>query len=259
MSHLNVSVEGPYGPDSSFLSRYEMIVMVGGGSGIAPFISIIRWILFKANTEGGKAQRVVLICSFKKCIDLTMIDLLMSVSGTAFDISRLQLQIEAYVTSEKQPAITERKPLQTSLFKSNASDEPISAVLGRNSWLCLGIIISLSFILFILLIAILNKYYIYPIDHNSDLKFPYFSKASLNMLFICVSIVIAATSVFMWNKKQNKYINQTESVRTTAPSTSPGSVCYDADKELELLPHQSFVHAVKVHYGKRPDIKRMCE
>ncbi|CAA2964022.1 ferric reduction oxidase 4-like [Olea europaea subsp. europaea] len=48
LDHLQVSTEGPYGPTSShFLSR-ESLVMICGGSGIAPFISIIREIIFRS-------------------------------------------------------------------------------------------------------------------------------------------------------------------------------------------------------------------
>ncbi|GAU32368.1 hypothetical protein TSUD_44110 [Trifolium subterraneum] len=194
-SHLDVSIEGPYGPASTFFSRHETLVMVSGGSGITPFISIIRSLLFKANTEGGKSPKVLLICSFKKSIDLTMIDLILPVSGTALDTSRLQLQIEAYVTREKMPAATnDRKLLQT-------------------LW------------------------------------------SILSMLFVCVSIVIAATSVFLWNKKHNKALKQIKN--TSTPTTSPGSVNHKTDRELESLPNQSFIQTAEIHYGERPDIKKI--
>ncbi|XP_020207228.1 ferric reduction oxidase 2 isoform X2 [Cajanus cajan] len=257
ISHLDVSIEGPYGPASTFYSRHEMLVLVSGGSGITPFISIIRSLLFKAKSEEGKIPKVLLICAFKKSIDLTMIDLILPVSATAFDISSLQLQIEAYVTREKQPDMNDRKFIQTLWFKSNALDEPVSAVLGQNSWLYLGIIISSSFILFLLLIAILTKYYIYPIDHNSDLIYPYFSRSSLSMLFMCVSIAIVATTAFLWNKKQNKDLEQIKNIYTSNPSASPGSGYQNADKELGNLPLQSLVQTAKVHYGERPDIKKI--
>ncbi|WJX20713.1 ferric-chelate reductase (NADH) [Trifolium repens] len=195
-AHLDVSIEGPYGPASTFFSRHETLVMVSGGSGITPFISIIRSLLFKANIEGGKSPKVLLICSFKKSIDLTMIDLILPVSGTALDTSRLQLQIEAYVTREKQPATTnDRKLLQT-------------------LW------------------------------------------SILSMFFVCVSIVIAATSVFLWNKKQNKALRQIKN--TSTPTTSPRSVNHKTDdRELESLPFQSFIQTAKIHYDERPDIKKI--
>ncbi|KHN21777.1 Ferric reduction oxidase 2 [Glycine soja] len=259
ISHLDVSVEGPYGPASTFYSRHELLVLVSGGSGITPFISIIRSLIFKANTEGSKTPRVLLVCAFKKSIDLTTIDLILPVSATctAFDISRLQLQIEAYVTREKQPDMNDKKLIQTLWFKPNALDEPVSAVLGQNSWLYLSIIISSSFMLFLLLIAILTRYYIYPIDHNTDMIYPYFSRSSLSMLFICISIAFVATSAFLWNKKQNKDLGQIKNIYTSNSSTSPGSGYYNADRELGSLPLQSLVQTAKVHYGERPNIKKI--
>ncbi|KAL5069829.1 hypothetical protein RYX36_020716, partial [Vicia faba] len=215
-SQLDVSIEGPYGPALTFFSRHEMLVMVSGGSGITPFISIIR---------------------------------------TALDTSRLQLQIEAYVTREKQPPTNDTKLNQTLWFKSNALDEPVSAVFGQNSWLYLGTIITTSFILFLLIIAILTRYYVYPIDHNSDLIYPYFLRSILSMLFMCVSIVIVATFAFLWNRKQNKALKQIKN--TSTPTTSPGSIYNKIDRELESLPLQSFVQPAKIHYGERPDIKKI--
>ncbi|KAL2324563.1 hypothetical protein Fmac_023621 [Flemingia macrophylla] len=257
ISHLDVSIEGPYGPASTFYSKHEMLVLVSGGSGITPFISIIRSLLFNANSEEGKTPRILLICAFKKSIDLTMLDLILPASATVIDISSLQLQIEVYVTREKQPNMNDQKFIQTLWFKSNASDEPVSAVLGQNNWLYLGIIISSSFILFLLLIAILTRYYIYPIDHNSDLIYPYFSRSSLSMLFICISIVTVATTAFLWNKNQNKDSRQIKNVYTSNPSTSLGSGYQNIDQELGNLPLQSFAQTAKVHYGERPDIKKI--
>ena len=79
--------------------RHDTLVMLSGGSGITPFISIIRELLFKASNSGDRIPQILLICAFKKSIDLTMLELLLPVSGTTVDIS-----CEAYVTREKEPA-----------------------------------------------------------------------------------------------------------------------------------------------------------
>ncbi|CAM8891760.1 unnamed protein product [Rhodiola kirilowii] len=42
VDRLEVSVEGPYGPASTNFLRHDMLVMVSGGSGLTPFISITR-------------------------------------------------------------------------------------------------------------------------------------------------------------------------------------------------------------------------
>ena len=122
--------------------QHDMLVMVSGGSGITPFLSIIRELLFRSNTKGGKNPRVLLICPFKKSLDLTMLQLLFPVSGTNLDTSCLQLQIEAYVTGVKEPTTDDQNLLQTIWFKPNSLNAPISAVLGTNNWLWLATIIT---------------------------------------------------------------------------------------------------------------------
>ncbi|OMO69874.1 FAD-binding 8, partial [Corchorus capsularis] len=39
IDHLEVSIEGPYGPASTHFQRHDTLVMVSGGSGITPLIS----------------------------------------------------------------------------------------------------------------------------------------------------------------------------------------------------------------------------
>ncbi|KAF8380183.1 hypothetical protein HHK36_027665 [Tetracentron sinense] len=257
LDRLDVSVEGPYGPASTHFLRHDTLVMVSGGSGITPFISIIRELIFRSTTLSCKTPRVLLICAFKNSADLTMLDLLLPVSG-APDISHLELEIEAYITRDKEATTDNQKLLRTVWFKPNASDAPISSILGPNSWLWLGAIISSSFVIFLILMGILTRYYIFPIDHNTNKIYSYSSRAVLNMLFICICIAMTASLVFLRNKKQNAMeAKQIQNMDAPTPMTSPGSWFYNADRELESLPHQSLVQATKVHFGKRPDLKKM--
>ncbi|KAE8719724.1 Ferric reduction oxidase 3 [Hibiscus syriacus] len=254
---VKVSVEGPYGPVSTHFLRHDTLVMLSGGSGITPFISIIRELMYKANNGGVKIPQILLICAFKKSVDLTMLELILPVSGATIDISCLQLQIEAYVTREKVPAEENHKPLKTIWFKPNALDAPVSAILGADTWLWLGLIISSSFVVFLLLIGILTQYYIYPIDHGTNAVYATAARAGFNMLFICLAIATTATTTHLWNKKRNrKGMRQTQNV-DTPPTTSPTWCNNGGNRELESLPHQSLLQATKVHYGERPDLKRI--
>ncbi|KAK8513259.1 hypothetical protein V6N11_013138 [Hibiscus sabdariffa] len=256
MDRLEVSIEGPYGPASTDFLRHDTLVMLSGGSGITPFISIIRELIFKANNDGVKIPQILLICAFKRSIDLTMLELILPVSGTTIDVSCLQLQIEAYVTREKAAVDDNHMPLRTIWFKPNALDAPVSAILGPNSWLWLGLIISSSFVIFLLLIGILTRYYIYPIDLGSNLKYATSARAGFNMLFICLAIAITSTTAYLWNKKRNsKAMRQIQNMDT--PSTTSPAWFNNSDRELESLPHQSSFQATKVHYGERPDLKRI--
>lgn len=203
-----------------------------------------------------KTPQVILICSFKNSSDLTMLDLLLPISGTPTELPNLKLQIEAYVTREKQPTTDNSKLIRAIWFKPLATDAPISSVLGPNRWLWLGAIISSSFIIFLILIGIVGSYYIYPIDHNSNKIFSFTLRAFLNMLVICVSIAATASAAVLWNKKQNaKEATQIQHMEGSTPAGSPNSWFYNADRELESLPRQSLIQATNVHYGKRPELK----
>lgn len=223
--------------------------MVSGGSGIAPFISIIRELIFAATTLKSKTPRILLICAFKYSSDLTMLDLLVPNSGTPSGISNLELEIEAYVTRENEPPLEKPKILQTIWFKPNSMDAPLSPTLGPNGWLWLGAIISSSFIIYLLFMGILTRYYIFPIDHNTSKIFSHTLQAMLNMSLVCISIVVAASIGFLVNKRRKSM--EAEQIQNATPEVSPDTWLGN-DRELESLPHQSFT---KVNYGGRPELK----
>lgn len=230
-------------------------MLVSGGSGITPFISIIREMNFQSNRRGSRTPRIHLICAFKKYANLAMLELLLPVSGTTLDLSRLQLQIEAYITQETEPRTVNKSSIRTILFKPDPSDAPVSAVLGPNSWLWLGAIISSSFIIFLLLIGLLTRFYIFPIDHNTNnMKYPMPASAAFGMLFVCVAITIAASAAFLWNNRENgKELNQIRTIDMSTPAPSPASLMYET--ELESFPHQSLRQATTVLLGRRPNLK----
>ncbi|XP_022770466.1 ferric reduction oxidase 2-like [Durio zibethinus] len=246
IDRLDVSIEGPYGPASNHFLRHDTLVMVSGGSGITPFISIIRELIFSSKTSQSKTPNMILIAAFKSSSDLTMLDLLLPMTGSPSELSNLQLQIEAYVTREKEPTTDNSKRIRSMWFKPHQTDTPMAAILGPNSWLWLGAIISSSFIIFLILVGIISRFYIYPIDHNKN-EFSTSKKAVLNLLAIFISIAATASAAVLWNKRwYAKEAKQIQSMVGQTPET-----------ELESLPHQSLAEATKIHYGERPDIKRM--
>ncbi|CAI9103762.1 OLC1v1002306C1 [Oldenlandia corymbosa var. corymbosa] len=271
VDHLAVSVEGPYGPSSTDFLRHDLLVMVSGGSGITPFISIIRELIYTSETQNYKTPSILLIPAFKNSSDLTVLNLILPIHISPSQISNLDLQIDAYVTREKQPPSSSseeeastKKNITTIWFKPKPTDSPISPVLGQNGWLWLGAIISASFMMYLVLIGIITRYYFYPKDIHHDgmnmmMMYSSSSKYVVNLLFLCVSIVFVATVVFLWNKKQNAMENkQIQHLEGATPEASPASLFYNADRELESgAPQQSLAFSTNVHYGERPDLKRI--
>lgn len=203
-----------------------------------------------------RTPKIVLICSFKTSSCPSMLDLILPISGTPSDISNLQLQIEAYITRDKEHQSDSPIHLQTIWFKPKPTDAPIYAILGSNSWLWLGAIISSSFIIFLIIIGIITRYYIFPKDHNSNKIFSFPLRSFLHMLVMCVSIAVVASAAVLLNKKHNaKEAKQIQNLEGSSPTVSPNSLIYNADRELESLPYQSLVQATNVHYGVRPDLR----
>lgn len=231
--------------------------MISGGSGITPFISIIREIIFRSTEPNAKFPKVLLITAFKNTVDLTMLDLLLPLSSNTLDISKLQIQIEAYITQEYERSIEDdKKQIHAKLLKPNALDSPITDVLGKNSWLWLGAIISSSFVLFLIMLGFVTRYHIYPVEHRGD-NYHYSFKILWDIFLVCISIFIAASSIFLWQQRkaspaENKILN----ADLPTPTTSPASWLCSTDRELESLPQQSLVQSTKVHFGARPDLKR---
>ncbi|KAG5092652.1 hypothetical protein JHK82_051430 [Glycine max] len=251
-------VEGPYGPASTNYLRYDTIVMVSGGSGITPFISIIRELLYLNTTFRYRTPKVILICAFKNSYYLSMLDLILPNSGTPYDMSNMQLQIKAYITRKEEHRLENQIHLQQIWFKPKATDAPISAILGPNNWLWLCAIISSSFIIFLILIGIITRFIIFPIDHNSNKIFSQPLRSFLNIFAICVSISMAASAAVLWNKKYNdREAKQIQNLEGSSSAESPKLNTDEGDKELESLPQQSLVQATKVHYGARPDLRRL--
>ncbi|CAA7406801.1 unnamed protein product [Spirodela intermedia] len=258
LERLEIAVEGPYGHVSTDFLGHDCLIMVSGGSGITPFISIIRELLFMSAAQSCPVPKLRLICAFKTAADLTTLDLLFPLSGGKLDASQLDLIIDAFVTREKEPIVDPRKSIQTVWLKPLSSDVPISPILGPRSWLWLGAIISSSFILFLLLLGIVGRFYIYPIDKNTNTVYSYSSKAVLALIFMCVSIAGVASAAFLWVRRaSSSSAAQIKNFDVPTPTSSPASLFYNADRELESHPHEALFKATTVHYGERPNLQKI--
>ncbi|CAO2821209.1 unnamed protein product [Amaranthus hypochondriacus] len=259
LDRLEVSVEGPYGPSSTDFLEHESLVLISGGSGITPFIPIIREIIYRSNIHKERVPNVKLICAFKHAVDLTMLDLLLPSGSTISDLSKIQLEIHVYVTRENHPPESDsQKLVQTKYFKPNPSDLPITPVLGPNSWLYLCLITASSFILFLVLLTLVTQYHIYPIDQGTNRTYNFTIWVLWDLFLMCISIILISSVIFLLQKRKiTAEAKQIKNVEIPTPITSPGSWLYSGDRELESLPYQSLVQATQVHYGGRPDLKKI--
>ncbi|KAL1192218.1 Ferric reduction oxidase 3 [Cardamine amara subsp. amara] len=240
IDHLAVSVEGPYGPASTDFLRHESLVMVSGGSGITPFISIIRDLLYMSSTNTCKIPNMTLICAFKNSSDLSMLKLILPISTEIS--SFVDIQIKAFVTREKESTCN-MNINKTLGFKPYVSDQPISPILGPNSWLCLATILSSSFMIFIIIIAIITRYHIYPIGQSSK-TYTSAYKSLIYLLAMSVSVVATSTIAMLCNKKKY-YTKNAQNVDVFSPLI------------IESSPEQLLSESTKIHYGERPNLNKL--
>uniref|UniRef100_A0A0E0KUA1 FAD-binding FR-type domain-containing protein n=1 Tax=Oryza punctata TaxID=4537 RepID=A0A0E0KUA1_ORYPU len=264
--HLDVSVEGPYSQTTpaSFL-QYDSLVMISGGGGITPFISVIRLLIHRSGTAAeAVTPSLLLIAVFKTSADLAMLDLIVPASGGFSDVSRLELRIEAFVTRESAPsagdvAVAHKVPAEEVLFKPSPSHAPITPLLGHNGWLWLAAVISSSFFIFLLLVGTVQRLYIYPVDGNSNRVYPWAARTLLNLLFLCIGIAVAASAAVLWNKRGSaEEAKQVENVVT--PASSPATWLdkpRGGNAEVESSPLHYLEQATTVHFGRRPDLRGM--
>ncbi|KAG6390195.1 hypothetical protein SASPL_151677 [Salvia splendens] len=225
---------------------HEMLVLVSGGSGITPFISIIRELIFLSNAHE-KTPRVLLVAVFKKSADVSMLNLLLPLSGTPCDVACLQLHIQAYVTRDTSPSTDSQKlPINIWSEPSVSGATPVTGVLGSSSWLWLGAIISASFVVFLIIIRLVNLV-------SMDVVYSQAVRSLISTLFLCVAVATVVTIAFLWNKKHN-----TKECRQIDSATIP----FPTERELESIPEESLKKITTVHYGPRPDFKKIlskCE
>ncbi|XP_038892642.1 ferric reduction oxidase 2-like isoform X2 [Benincasa hispida] len=251
--HLQVSLEGPYGPASTSFLQFDTLLMISGGSGITPFISIIKHLIHNSKSHH-QIPKLLLISAFKNTSDLTFLHLI-QISDAATTLQ--DFQIEAYVTREKSPK-NENPQIRSVIFKSHVGDSAAAAILGPNGWVWLAGVISSSFGIFLILIGVLNRYYIYPIDGNTNDVFDLGLRSFLHMLMVCFCIFTAATVAVIWNKRRvAKEGRQIQSVEGATPNASPCAMGFEREMELESSPFQALAQSVNVHYGERPNLSRI--
>ncbi|KAH0903076.1 hypothetical protein HID58_042579, partial [Brassica napus] len=146
-------------------------------------------IIFQSQNLTTKLPDLLLVCSFKHYQDLSLLDLIFPPSGISVsDIFKLKLQIEAYVTRDNEPQTTtsaDGNHVKTKWFKPNNKIHPSHILL----WL--GVVILTSFTMFLLLIAIVRRYYMYPVDRTGNVyNFTY--RSLWDMFLGCLCIFIAA-------------------------------------------------------------------
>ncbi|KAM0023839.1 putative ferric-chelate reductase (NADH) [Helianthus debilis subsp. tardiflorus] len=101
---------------------------------------------------------------------------------------------------------------------------------------------------FISIIRILIRYHIYPKElAGGPSAYNYTYKTLWDMFFVCASVFLATSFVFFWRKKENDKKETTKVQNLELGETG----------EIESCADLSVVDTTSIHFGHRPDLKKI--
>ncbi|KAH9305481.1 hypothetical protein KI387_009885 [Taxus chinensis] len=266
--HLQAAIEGPYGPASSDFLRYDALILIGGGSGIAPMLSILTETLHQHNikNENHVPSEILLIWSVKKAEELCILNLISPSIICPNYSGLLKLEVQAFVTRAESPDAEMAEldieemasPTETCFnnyeIKEGKSKEAdacmgsVSSITSINNTLWQAAIVAFALLGYLLLTGLLNHLYIYPLDHNTYTAYPWWSRGLLAIFCMSVGIVIFGGLVYViWNRDQtNKVCKSTEEKYETQTRDT-----------IQELQKDTILSRCSIHYRQRPDLQDM--
>ncbi|KDP31036.1 hypothetical protein JCGZ_11412 [Jatropha curcas] len=263
MSCIPTAIEGPYGPASLDFLRHDSLLLIAGGIGITPFLSILKEI---ASVESSSRSRfgfpaeVQLIYVVKKSQDICLLSSISSLLLNQPSPEQLNLKLKVFVTQEERSSSTLRELLndisliRTVNFSTKSSNY---AAQGLDTPLKIAAIAALTCLVFLVFLISLNhiflpskkngsaskKMVVHPKKELSKEK----TSSSVVDLLLLASFIIAITCstfvaiILRWKrlKKEIPPVSQKQS-KSAEPNT------------MEIT---SAFEEHEIHFGGRPNFQ----
>ncbi|OVA20614.1 FAD-binding 8 [Macleaya cordata] len=243
---LPVHVEGPYGPVSTDFLRYDSLLLVAGGIGITPFLSILQELAFIQNSKKSTLPtRIQLIYAVKKSEDISLLNpispLLLNQS-----LGQSSLAVKVFVTQEERSATTLRELLhelskvQIVNFNSKGLNYTIS---GFPNLPWLAGIAGFSSIVFLVALGCLNHAFLHSEKKASEKKNPSWVTDVLLICSFIIAITFGALATVIMKQRRTK------------KDLPPIAVKQCVDTEFGSLESKDILEDHEIHYGERPNFE----
>ncbi|KAJ8553928.1 hypothetical protein K7X08_024606 [Anisodus acutangulus] len=208
MRLFQVATEGPYGPSSMDFLRYDSLLLVAGGIGVTPFLSILQEIASTRNSQG--------IC------------LLDPVLPHVFNAEQRYLQLKVFATRERQSNRSLREVLNEVSKIQNihfTNKRPCYAVYGLENLQWMSVLLLLASVVFLAFLIISNHVFI-KLDMKSSEQKTATSVVDILLVCSCALALISSTlmaTIWRWKRlrqeippfseKESKAMKPTEANR----------------------------------------------
>ncbi|PKA57792.1 Ferric reduction oxidase 8, mitochondrial [Apostasia shenzhenica] len=243
----SISVEGPYGPTNFPYQRYDKLILIAGGSGITPFLSILQDMASRNQKTYNYTAKIHLIYVVRKLQDLSMLATVSSLLiNHAPQISELQLNI--YVTRDQGTSSSVRELIiQLSQTRDLCLEAKFSkdAILGPEGLIWKATITGLALIVFFISILCLTKAFVHEQKRNSLDKTPSWV---YDLLVIC-SFIIAITSVIVATMASRGW--RCEKDASGIPKKNSKTAVEFGSSVAQDVHHDYY----KINFGRRPNLE----
>ncbi|KAL0356242.1 UNVERIFIED_CONTAM: Ferric reduction oxidase 8, mitochondrial [Sesamum radiatum] len=222
---------------SVFQSRYNNLLLVAGGIGITPFVSIVREITSNYS-RSGYPHRIQLIYTVRNSQDVCLLD---PILPQLLNVEQFHIKLKVFVTRENQTGTTLREVLdeipdtRTAYFSTCSS----YATYGINEWMAPTV----SSIIFLLSLVCFNHFVTPPAKKHSEQKN---SSSQVDLVLLCSFAIAITCSTLLAITIRWKRVKKELQSFTDKQSKTMKQISLQASRDLDE--HE-------IHFGGRPNFR----
>ncbi|KAL3835237.1 hypothetical protein ACJIZ3_009973 [Penstemon smallii] len=240
---IPIAVEGPYGPASLHFLRYNKLILVAGGIGVTPFLSILQEIGSNLGHGGNRyPDRIQLIYTVKKSEEIC---LLKPILPQILDTEHFHIKLKIFVTRENQIGSTLREvfsDIPETQIKSFSTSCSTYATYGSERLLWMAVITLVSSFIFLLVLVCFNHFIILPTKKPSGQKY---SSLVIDLLLMCSFAIAIISTTLMAVMIRWKRLKE-DQLLSDKQSKALKQTLLDAGRDL---------NDHRIHFGERPNFQ----